>query len=117
MGYPWLTIWNFGIMKNEKRAGETLGQSMQRAAPHAKKRIIKEGRLGQKREENVIAQDKMWAKARSKDARSEASLERERMEQWVRIENKRPGSKKYAENRFDAHYMGGGHVKGKNLGG
>jgi hypothetical protein len=43
----------------KKRAGETLGPSMQRAAPHAKKTVIKEGRSGRKREGNIIAQDKV----------------------------------------------------------
>lgn len=49
---------------------------MQRAAPHAKKIVIKEGRSGRKREEDIIAQDKVRAKACSENARTEVILER-----------------------------------------
>lgn len=45
-----LELWNHRETENE-RAGETLGTSMQRAAPYAKKTVMKEGRSGRKREE------------------------------------------------------------------
>lgn len=42
-----LELWNCG---RNQRAGQTLGPSMQRAAHHAKKTVIKEGRSERKRE-------------------------------------------------------------------